>query len=467
MRLPTLLILLLTAAALASPARPAAAQEAIAIEAVAQTLEFPNTIAFRATVSGPAPITQVVLEYGVDRRTCGDVLSRAHPEFTPAERVDVEWTWDMERTGSLPPGATVWYRWRAFDANGATATSETQRFSWLDDKHPWQERSLGDVTLHWYAGSTAFADELLGSAIGALSDLGATTGVRPQAPIQLYIYGSTEEMRDAILGEPGWTGGVAFPDYNITIIGINREIMEWGKRTIAHELTHLLVGQISGSCGSDVPTWLNEGIAVYGEGGLDEWEDAALKEALAAGRALSVRSLSGAFSAHPDRAGVAYAQSYSLVNYLVQSYGSAPLLQLFAALSEGADVDASMQQIYGFGLDGLDARWRASMGAPAGAAAPAATAGAVPTVGLIAAVPVGPTREPTAVAAPTSAAPIAEAAPQPAAASAPARQRVGPGDPRAIAAGLVFLLGAAISGFAGLRLQRSYSDERRARMNRI
>lgn len=465
MRLPIYLLILLIA--VATPALPAAAQGSITISDISQTLDFPNTVAFSAHISGSDPITEVILEYGVDRRSCGEVMARAYPEFTPAESVDVEWTWDMERAGSEPPGATIWYRWRAFDADGATAVSEIQRFSWLDDNHPWQQTSRGDITLHWYEGSQAFADDLLNSATNSLADLARTTGVRPQAAIQLYVYASTEDMREAILGEPGWTGGVAFPDYNITIIGISPEIIEWGKSTIAHELTHLLVGQISGSCGSPVPTWLNEGIAVYGEGGLDVWEATALNEALTSGRALGVRALSGGFSAHPDRAGVAYAQSYSLVNYLIQNYGGEPLLQLFAALSQGAEIDAAMQQIYGFGLDGLDERWRVAMGAPARNVTPEPPPAAVPTIGLIAAVPVGPTRIPTAVVAPTSVAAAEPTAAPQAAPPAPARSPVSPSDPRLIGAIIVFLLGAGISGFAGWRLLRSYQSERANQASRI
>ena len=77
-------------------------------------------------------------------------------------------------------------------------------------------------------------------------------------------------MRDAVLYEPGWTGGLAYADHNIVIIGISPDQMDWGKRTQAHEFTHVLVGQLTFSCLSDIPTWLQEGLAVYGEGGPDE-----------------------------------------------------------------------------------------------------------------------------------------------------------------------------------------------------
>ncbi len=51
------------------------------------------------------------------------------------------------------------------------------------------------------------------------------------------------------------------------IIGIAPADVEWGKRTEAHELTHVLVGDFTFTCLGSMPTWLVEGLAVYGEGG--------------------------------------------------------------------------------------------------------------------------------------------------------------------------------------------------------
>lgn len=34
------------------------------------------------------------------------------------------------------------------------------------------------------------------------------------------VYPNLSDMREAILYEPSWTGGMAFPDYNIFIMGV-------------------------------------------------------------------------------------------------------------------------------------------------------------------------------------------------------------------------------------------------------
>ena len=76
------------------------------------TLNFPDSVTFRATIESSAPITSLALEYGTDQLTCGTVIAKAFPQFTSGTTINAEWTWEMKQSGSLPPGATLWWRWR-------------------------------------------------------------------------------------------------------------------------------------------------------------------------------------------------------------------------------------------------------------------------------------------------------------------------------------------------------------------
>jgi hypothetical protein len=147
------------------------------------------------------------------------------------------------------------------------------------------------------------------------------------------------------------------------IIGISPDQIEWGRRTEAHELTHVLVGHLTFSCIGSVPTWLNEGIAVYGEGGPQPAAQQQLDSAIANDTLLSARVLSGQFSERRDAADLSYGQSYSMVNFLVKTYGRDKLLLLFGALRDGMTIENSLQKVYSFGLDTLEERWRAAVGA--------------------------------------------------------------------------------------------------------
>src|SRR5574341_2182779 len=115
-------------------------------------LNFPETATFRARIISNANITSVVLEYGSEQQTCSQVIAKAFPQFTSGRTVNVEWVWEMRQSGSLPPGATLWWRWRTVDANGKELVSETKTTTWLDNIHKWKTINNGDsqsVRLHW------------------------------------------------------------------------------------------------------------------------------------------------------------------------------------------------------------------------------------------------------------------------------------------------------------------------------
>jgi hypothetical protein len=98
-------------------------------------LNFPESVTFSATVTSDSEIRSIVLEYGNEQQTCGEVIAKAFPQFSPGQTVEAEWTWEMRQSGSLPPGASLWWRWRITDANGSETLSETKTTTWLDDVH--------------------------------------------------------------------------------------------------------------------------------------------------------------------------------------------------------------------------------------------------------------------------------------------------------------------------------------------
>jgi hypothetical protein len=327
-------------------------------------LSFPETATFRATISSDTDIQSVVLEYGNEQQTCGEVIAKAFPQITPGKTVSVTWTWDMRQSGSLPPGSKLWWRWRITDVNGIETVSETKTTVWLDDVHNWDSMNNGEyIRLHWYEGDTAFATTLAKAAYNGLLFNETQSGLKADAPIDIYIYAGTDDLKEAILYEPSWTGGQAFPEQNIVILGISENDLEWGEDAIVHELTHVLVGHLTFSCLGDVPTWLNEGLAVYSEGGLDEYSQRQLEDAIRDDTLLTVRSLSAGFSEVADKAYLSYSQSYSIVKYLIETHGQEKMTALLVALRDGNTVDDALADVYGFTIEGLEDAWRASIGA--------------------------------------------------------------------------------------------------------
>jgi len=321
-------------------------------------LDFPNTVTFNATINANANITSVTLEYGTDQLTCGDVIAKAFPQFTPGKSVNVQWVWDMRQSGSLPPGATIWWRWHYTDESGAETVSDRKTITWLDSEHNWKTLTKDKLNLHWYSGDQAFAQDLLNAAQGGLDFNRTKSGLTATSPIDLYIFANTNDMKDAILYEPSWTGGQAFPDHDIVIIGISQADLAWGRDAIVHELTHVLVGHLTFSCLGGVPTWLNEGLAVFSEGPLDSASQSQLDDAIRNNTLLSVRSLSAGFSEVSSKANLSYSQSDSIVKFLVDTYGENKMTTLLTSLRDGMTIDDALTQTYGFNVDGLEDEWR-------------------------------------------------------------------------------------------------------------
>ena len=326
-------------------------------------LEFPESAIFRATITSDSEIQSVVLEYGNEQQTCGEVIAKAFPRFTPSKTVDVEWTWDMRQSGSQPPGAQLWWRWRVTDANGNETVSETQTTTWLDDVHPWQTLTSGQLRLHYYGIDKSFAQRMLGAGLEGLARNAQDAGLTTEDPVDIYVYPNYDDLKDAILYEPSWTGGQAFSDQNIVIMGTSGSNSGWDESTVIHELTHVLVGHFTFSCLGDVPQWLNEGLAVYSEGSLDPQFQNSLNRAVENDTLLSVQSISGSFSEVSDKANLSYAESYSIVNFLITTYSQPKMTELLNGLRDGLTLDQALQQTYGFDVDGLEDAWRESIGA--------------------------------------------------------------------------------------------------------
>lgn len=396
---------LLAAFLLAQLALPALAQSGITVLSSTATARFPDSLTFNLRAESPLPITRVVLRYQVDRMSCAPVTSEVSPTFTPGTKIEASWTWDMRKSGGLPPGARVEYSWLLEDASGAKKEHPSSIVEISDSRYSWRSLTAGKVTLYWYRGGEPFARELLNAAVSALEKLARDTGASLIKPVRLYIYDDYEALKGAMVFPQEWTGGVAFTEHGIVAIGISTSNLNWGKGAIAHELAHLVVHQMTFSCYGDLPTWLNEGLAMYAEGELEPYYKAIFQKAISDDKLFSMRSLSSTFPASGDEAQLSYAQSYSLIEFLVNNYGREKMLTLLGLFKEGSSTDEVLKKVYGFDTVGLDSAWRSSVGAKPRPLTPTPTPSAqpqpIPTL-----VPFGLTPTPGAPAGETTPTPV-------------------------------------------------------------
>ena len=339
---------------------PVKAESDISVLDTSVTMDFPYSLAFNLEVESNADIVDARLHYQVDRMNYARVVSEGWAEFTPATRVETSWVWDM-RKASLPPGAKVTYWWTIKDADGDEFQTSSAVVYFKDDRYQWQNLTDGEITIFWYHGDDEFASELMNACQEGLARLTQEFGAYLERPINIYVYASSQELQGAMIFPQEWTGGVAFTEFGIIAIGISPDSIGWGKEALVHELTHLVVHQLVFSPYGSLPVWLDEGLAMYNEGELSLQLRSRLEEAVSEGTLLSVRSLCSPFSADPEKAYLSYAESYSLVEYLLDNYNGDNMLDLLTLIKQGSTYDEALTEAYGFDIDGLDTRWRESL----------------------------------------------------------------------------------------------------------
>jgi hypothetical protein len=350
-------------------------------------VDFPERVTFRLELEDGQEISDAQLTYQVGRDSC--IAAGTHVPVEAAGSI-LEWTWIMSRSGNPPPGAQMWWEWMITDDAGNTFTTEREMLTFTDDRFDWQEITSEEtggaspITLYWYEGD-GVGPVLLDAAELGLERLEKDIGIELEGEVQIYVYEDAAAMRDALLFVQDWAGGLAFSDYNTILLGVPPNLAEtWGSDTIRHELAHLVIGQFGRSCvGGHRPTWLEEGLATFAEGEPDEGILDYIEQGIEDNSFEPVRSLNGSFPAHSEGANAAYSQSYSLVDFLLETQGQEALQAYILELAAAESYDDALEDVYGFNADGLELAWRESIGAPSRqipATPTAIAAAAVPTV---------------------------------------------------------------------------------------
>ena len=380
---------------------PLAAQSTPTVLRNDVSVNYPNDMTFHLEVDDSSRIVEAELVYTVEQNSCLEATTAVPVEF---ENNEVDWTWEMVRSGNPPPGATLWWEWQLMLDDGQMVTTPRQTFTFVDDRFNWQTLTADKIQLHWYQGDQV-GPMLLDAAVSGLDTLENEMGITLDDDVQLFIYGDSADMRDAVLYIQNWAGAVAFSEYNVILMGVPPSIAEsWGKPTVRHELAHLVIGQYGRSCvGGSRPTWLNEGLAVYAEGEPQVHIVSDIEAGMRDNSFEPLRSLNGPFSSHGREAGIAYSQSYSTVDFMLNEYGQEPMQQLLLAMAAGETYDDALESVYGLNVDGIELAWREANSLPKRTIPPTPTpisAANLPTIvpqGLPESVPTPPSANETAV----------------------------------------------------------------------
>lgn len=340
----------------------AAAEEPIRVLDQGVESAFRDYITFNISLESDNEIAEARLLYRVTGQLA---TARGDADIEPGAPVKASFTIEQERD-YLPPGTELEYWWNITDEAGNELKTEPEPLLYLDERHDWQVLNSDRLALYWYKGDRSFGEALFDQANQTLDQIEAEAGVQVELPVKIFIYGGFADLRDAIaVGSQEWTGGQAFTDQGVVVIGVSPSELDYGLAATPHELTHLVIHQATDNPFGDIPRWLDEGLAVYMSGELDEgWRGyrSLVTRSAEQGELMTLQTLSSSFPAASEQAGLAYAQSGMVVEFIIEYYGEEAMARLLEIFSEGALYDEALEQALGVDTWDLDNTWRENLG---------------------------------------------------------------------------------------------------------
>ncbi len=190
----------------------------------------------------------------------------------------------------------------------------------------------------------------------AIARLKHMLGVELDQRIHIDLCHTNKEFdeRTAEKNDP-WVHGRAFARQNRVVVKAIGPV-RIGK-LVAHEIMHILLQRKLDETGARASRWLHEGLAKYAAGDLPMEERQLLGQAVAAGELLSINELEAAFASSPQQVSLAYAQSYTLVDYLASLEGKAGLSGFLEELGNVGEIERALIRAYQMPISQLEEQW--------------------------------------------------------------------------------------------------------------
>lgn len=316
-------------------------------------VDFPDEVVFRLEAEADANITEVRLFY---RLAQSRIQVYGYPDFTPATEVSADFSLRTDGAGYIPSGVEIEYHYEITDAAGNTFETERYSLEYRDPRFEWQVSRQGELEVLSHDISLDRVQRVAASVVQRLNDIKDAYGLGGLPPMKAVILNSQREAANGFpfiseaASQGHLYGGFAFREYDLFVLaGLDEDAM-------VHEGAHLLMAEAVGSPLARVPAWLNEGLATYFESNTRGRQETA-ERAVRNGTFLSLRNMN-AVPGQPARVILFYAQSWSVVSHMIETYGTGHMASLLETINSGDQVDEAVQQVYGLSLDELESEWK-------------------------------------------------------------------------------------------------------------
>ena len=166
------------------------------------------------------------------------------------------------------------------------------------------------------------------------------------------------------------SGTIALCKYNRLMVTSPRDMVygySWAD-TVAHELVHLLITQRTYN---QVPIWLHEGLAKYletawrdpGRPALERRSEDRLAKALAARELITFEAMSPSMAKLPSQeaAATAFAEVFTVIDWLVEHHGPQAIGLLLDAMGAGQSDREAIEQVTSLPFARFERTWKAHL----------------------------------------------------------------------------------------------------------
>jgi hypothetical protein len=272
--------------------------------------------------------------------------------------------WDTS-ADHLTPNTLVTYRWRAVADDGEAVLSDEASIRFRDDRPglDWQQRQLGEATVHWYGNAEAQAirfGELTAQGVARSEEL---LGTRLAGPVDVFVYDGREDFFGALgPGAREWTGAAAFSELRTIFMWLGGGSPAYLERAMLHEVAHIVFHDATDNPYHDPARWVNEGIATWSETSSASAERAIVELEARGGGLFAFEAITEQFPLGERGGRLSYAQGATMIDLIVRDHGEAALARLAAAYREGASDAEALEAATGRPVQELYAAFFAEFG---------------------------------------------------------------------------------------------------------
>lgn len=320
-------------------------------------VEFPERIILSVEIESTYQVQDIKLFYRLGRL---ETTVYAHPRlYKDSGTLHAEFAIPTGGVAFIPEGVHIEYYYQVRNIRGEHYESQLFHLDYLDPQYNWQRLDAGLFEVLWHDRTEEAVRTVANQVSQGLQAVSNLLGETSSYQMRAVILNDRREANQAfpLVSQTATRGhlygGFAYPDYDVFVLsGLSVDGM-------LHEMTHLLIGDVIDSPMARIPAWLNEGLAMYFETGPDRSEKAVANASLS-DKLLSLRNM-GAVPGIPSDVRLFYAQSWSIVDFAIETFGSRRMSKLLSAINSGKSIEDAISNTYGISIDKFESRWRKSI----------------------------------------------------------------------------------------------------------